>query len=372
MQNIQIETLTPVHIGSGIELQSNFEYLHFAEKNCLVVIDDQKVLKIIDEANINQWVACIEKKESLLALIRKRKSDLTPEDVAQRIIPLSTNGIVEQKTVREQLHSGNGQPLMPGSSIKGAIRTAIWAHLVRQNEKEVAKGQKLGRTRYDNRAQQDVIEYKDATLMGEFMGNNPNEDIMRLLQVGDALFDTTNCYRTDVANQKPQDESWALKPSILQYVEAIPAGKKTQARLSFQETLRQRARGLFNKNADLLQPEVLFDLINKHTRKLIADDLKFLEGKANSPLVYGDYIDTMNSMMDKIDMCGTKSCILRLGYGTGYRSMTGDWLDIFGDNEYYPIVGNIRNTHPTDILFPKTARFIAGGTPMGFIKLTFK
>jgi hypothetical protein len=52
--------------------------------------------------------------------------------------------------------------------------------------------------------------------------------------------------------------------------------------------------------------------------------------------------------------------------------LTGDWLDIFGDNEYYPIVGNIRPTHPTDILFPKTARFIAGGTPMGFIKLTFK
>jgi CRISPR-associated protein Csm5 len=329
MQNVEIETLTPVHIGSGIELQSNFEYLHFAAENCLVLIDEKKVLDIIGEDRINQWVACIEKKESLLALIRQRKPDLTPQDVAQRIIPLSTKGIVEQKTVREQLHSGNGQALMPGSSLKGALRTAVWAYLVRQNEKDVAKGHKLGRTRYDNRAQQDVIDYKDATLMGEFMGKNPNEDIMRLLQVGDATFETTICYRTDVANHKPQDESWALKPSILQYVEAIPAGKKTQSRLSFQETLRQRAQGLFNPNADLIQPDVLFDLVNKHTRKVIADDLKFLEGKANSPLVYGDYIDTMNGIMDKIDMCGTRSCILRLGYGTGYRSMTGDWLDIF-------------------------------------------
>jgi CRISPR type III-A-associated RAMP protein Csm5 len=188
MQNIEIETLTPVHIGSGIELQSNFEYLHFAAGNCLVLIDEKKVLDIIGEDRINQWVACIEKKESLFALIRQRKPDLTPEDVAQRIIPLSTKGIVEQKTVREQLHSGNEQALMPGSSLKGALRTAIWAYLIRQNDKKVAKGDTLGKTRYDNRAQQDVIDYKDATLMREFMGKDPNEDIMRLLQVGDATF----------------------------------------------------------------------------------------------------------------------------------------------------------------------------------------
>lgn len=371
MQNVQIETLTPVHIGSGTELQGNFEFLHFADENCIVIIDEAKVLKIIGEDNINQWVACIEKKESLLSLIRQRKRDVKPEDVAQRVIPLSRNGIIDKKTIREQLHTGTGQALMPGSSIKGALRTAVWAYLVRQNEESVAKGNKLGRKRFDNKTRTEQTDYKDATLMQEFMGRDSNEDIMRLLQVGDATFDATYCFRTDVANQQ-RDKSWSLKPEILQYVEAIPAGKKTQARLSFQETLRQRAQGFFNKNADLIQPETLFEIVNNHTRQVIENDLRYLEGKANYPIVYGDYIDTMNSILDKIDVCGSKTCILRLGYGTGYRSMTGDWLDILDDFQYNPLVKFIRPTHPHALLFPKTARFVTGGMPLGFIKLTLK
>ena len=371
MQNVQIETLTPVHIGSGVELQSNFEYLHFAEEQCVVLIDEKKVLDIIGEDNINQWVACVDKKESLLALIRQRKPNVKAEDVARRVIPLSMKGILEQKTIREQLHISNGQALMPGSSIKGALRTAVWAHLIRQNSDWVAKGDKLGPKRFDNKTQKERIDYKDAFLMQDFMGRDPNQDIMRLLQVGDAAFDVTQCYKTDVANQQ-RDKSWSLKPAIMQYVEAIPAGQKTVSRLRFQDTLKERAQNLFNDNADLIQPDALFDLVNNHTRQVINNDLDYLEGNANRPAAYGDYIDTMNSMVDKIDMCGNRSCILRLGYGTGYRSMTGDWLGIFDDKIFYPIVKAFRPTHPETLLFPKTARFATGGTPLGFIKLTLK
>ena len=52
MRTVQIETLSPVHVGSGVELQSNFEYLYFADENCLVVIDDAKVLDILGEDNL--------------------------------------------------------------------------------------------------------------------------------------------------------------------------------------------------------------------------------------------------------------------------------------------------------------------------------
>jgi hypothetical protein len=58
-----------------------------------------------------------------------------------------------------------------------------------------------------------------------------------------------------------------------------------------------------------------------------------------------------------------------MGYGTGYRTMTGDWLDILGDEDYYNLVSNVRPTHPEDIIFPKTVRFAATGEPLGFIRL---
>ena len=102
MRTVQIETLTPIHVGSGVELQSSFEYLHFKDENCLVIIDDAKVLDILGEENLPHWLACIEKKESLLKLLQTRKPNIKADDVATRRIPLSNKGIAEGKTVREQ------------------------------------------------------------------------------------------------------------------------------------------------------------------------------------------------------------------------------------------------------------------------------
>ena len=371
MRTVQIETLSPVHVGSGVELQSNFEYLHFDAENCLVTIDEAKVLDILGEENLSQWLACIEKKESLLQLLQTRKPHIKAEDVAARRIPVSKQGIGTGKTVREQLHSGNGKALVPGSSLKGALRTVLLTHIIRQNADDVAENLKIGVKKYDRKTNRERFDYNDTALMTEFMGKDPNTDIMRLLQVGDVLFEQTECVRTDVANQQ-RDKSWELKSSIAQYVETIPKGQKALFRINHATKLQKRAGQLFNKNADLTDIETLFGLVNNHTQKLVETDLSYWEKKANSPTVLSGYIETMNHILDLVTACDTQECILRLGYGTGYRTMTGDWHDILYDDDYYDLVKHIRTTHPETLLFPKTTRFTASGEPLGFVRLRLK
>jgi len=105
--NLSLTTLTPVHIGTGRDLQGSTEYLWFDQNNEAVVLDDEKVLNILGEEQMSQWIACIDKGEPLMPLLRQRKPDLVPMDVARRRMPLQGGRINERKAIREQLHSAN-------------------------------------------------------------------------------------------------------------------------------------------------------------------------------------------------------------------------------------------------------------------------
>ena len=52
--------------------------------------------------------------------------------------------------------------------------------------------------------------------------------------------------------------------------------------------------------------------------------------------------------------------------------MTGDWHINMTDDDYYDLVAALRPTHDETIQYPKTTRMIAGGEPLGFIKLTLQ
>ena len=136
MNNVLIETLTPLHVGSGRILQSNTEYLYFDSSREISVIDETKILSIIGEENIDIWVNVIEKNQNLLDYLRNRSPNLTPQETHRRIMRLrgNSNPAQGQNGIREHLFSGNGQALLAGSSLKGAIRTAFFNHVVFSNK----------------------------------------------------------------------------------------------------------------------------------------------------------------------------------------------------------------------------------------------
>jgi len=364
---VTITALTPIHIGTGRELQGNNEYLWFDDTRQAVAIDEEAVLGIIGEENIGQWVSCIENQQSLMQLLRQRNSNLKAGDVAKRVIDSGGTVMFEQKALREQLHSGNGQPIIPGSSLKGSIRTAVWATIIRQHPELVKNEGNLGNT--DNRGN---LQFKDGLLAQKVFGKDPNHDIFRLIQVGDAAFEHTKCYLTEVANFSPSKNEWILDKDIQTQVEAIPAGQESSLTFRYNETMEKSARdiNLFNGYASLLRPEKLFPSINAHTRQLIESEIKYWRGDGGMPQSIGGFVDEMEKILQTIQTSNANTCILRLGYGTGFRNMTGDWHINLSDDDYYDLVKQVRPTHPEALVFPKTTRFVSGGVPMGFLKLT--
>ncbi|MEM9824864.1 MAG: hypothetical protein AAF985_27515, partial [Bacteroidota bacterium] len=55
---LSIQTLSPIHIGSGQELLPGTEYLAFQEENVVAVVAPEKVLKALNgHEYIDQWVS---------------------------------------------------------------------------------------------------------------------------------------------------------------------------------------------------------------------------------------------------------------------------------------------------------------------------
>ena len=358
MSKIKIKTLTPIHVGSGTELQGNFEYLYFKNERKVAVVDAEKVLRILGEDNLPQWIACIDNNQKLLPVLEQRSKNLRASDVAEREIPLS---VATDKPIRAQIHSGNGKPILPGSSIKGAIRTTVWASTILENTKLVKDPRNLKNFKG---------VWNDENVAKTIFGSDPNHDIFRLLQIGDIEFSSTEAFRTDVINKYGKD--WRLKQEITQFVEAIPANSASTFRINHNDLLLKRTpNDYFNRNKQKLELDQLFPLINAHTGRLVDDEIDYWDDNQGNPDALGDYVDEMQRISDIINSCAANECVLRMGWGSGFRSMTGDWHGAMNEEDYSRLVKSIRPKHPEDLVFPKTTRFVTGGMPLGFIKMSF-
>jgi hypothetical protein len=68
-------------------------------------------------------------------------------------------------------------------------------------------------------------------------------------------------------------------------------------------------------------------------------------------------------------------CLLRLGFGTGYRNMTGDWVKyLVQDNDLYDDVATAtrRTSRYNDMPLPKSRKIMFDGVLPGYVKLSFQ
>lgn len=373
MAKATIQALTPLHIGSGNSYQGNFDYIWFQQEQAVAVLDEERVLRVLGKDNLSQWISCIDNKEPLLRLLQQRKSNLQSADVSKRLIPVLPNGLQDGKEIREQVHSGNGDPIVPGSSLKGAFKTVIWAHLMHQHPNLAKERNYLGVSKFNRKSNREEFEFEDSKLQRQFFGKDPNHDIFRLFLAGDAHFQSTACCKTEVINLGYDD--WKIKDQITQYVEVIPTGQSASMELNFGTSmharLERRLNEYFNnKNKDLLQAETLFKLANEHSLRLIEADIDYWEQDQGGPTVLGTYLEDINSLLAQVKACHSNECIIRMGWGTGNRTMTGSWYGLLDDDYYYDLIKSMRPRHDENIVFPKTMRLVAGGTPLGYVKLT--
>jgi CRISPR-associated protein Csm5 len=316
---LKITVLTPLHIGNGREMLRGYD---FAEKygelwrfdeNALLEtqnIDDPKIVEQLSKAKPADLITDDREYKDGSALFRYH----IPGEVR-----------ADQGRVREFIKNVYDQPYLPGSSLKGALRTAIGWWEWGQKQK-VAQETDLFQLTGKKKKKEFVASDYELDIFGrkpnDAPGSHPNYDLMRSLQVSDSQpLEPDALHVTNVTVFRKS----GTQPKInrITSLEVLPT------KLSFSTTLKldivlfsqwAKNNGLNLGNASRVTNFV--QICRAYTRQRIATEQEYYR-RNNFPatslaLAFYDQLARIENQLAE------NAFWLQLGWGTGWDGKTFD------------------------------------------------
>ena len=367
MSKMKLETITALHIGSGDMLQKDSDFvfgIDTEERSVVYVINPRKVLALIGEENVDAWTVAIENGRSTEDIVKLYAPKATITDYSLHTIDMKMSRPAQQ--IKEFIRDGFDRPYIPGSSIKGAIRTAVLSSIAQaMNETDFLKNVKNKGYITPN------------TLEAKVFGKNPNNDVFRYVRVSDAF---ATGYRTAVCNmvninERKEKSFWDISKQMA--TEVLLPGAEVNFSLVLKQPER-RPKDMPAAPKALCSIDALLDVINNHTRTLLADEIDIWESKnvdSQSEEKVNSYIEQLKDLLNAANECqGKHSAVMRIGHGSGWRFITGAWTERLSDNDFDAIVNKARPGNMkryADYDFPKSRRLEEDECePLGFVKIT--
>jgi CRISPR-associated protein Csm5 len=360
-----LEILTPTQSGSGAE---RFKELDFIDRaSDVFVVDQVQSFNAVASGNMAL--------DTLLAS-GSRLSDLVQaagQDFGYRLPWLASKSKVPDK-FREQLKDAMNRPYLPGSALKGAIRTALiaqWLRSAMQSEAVIKHLKDLLPKRDRGRALNPKSASKN--LMEALTGKDAKQDIFRPFKVKDTLFADTDLRLADIRwlnenrwrsmSQRRSFDKWIDADGI--YAEVLQPHALGLVTLQWDSFLQSnpcwQQQGTI---ANILPNDfaVLREQLNKHANYRLDREIEFYRGQ-NKPTPENE-CKRIKTMIDS----DTDATYLQLAWGSGWRGMTGDWAS----EEQVKSFRELFNLGRMGKSFPKTRRLAVSGEPkypLGWIRL---
>lgn len=303
MFDVDVRTLTPLHIGTGRELLKDYDFAVKGGRTYRLNED-----AILDEKETTDAAAA--------ALLARTPPAQLVEDVlglpaGAALVRYSLLGVPraqgEGARLREQIKTAYDEVYLPGSSVKGALRTSLLRALWAQKEMKPATAE------LDRRA-----KFAAQPIEKALMGRDPNHDLLRALQVSDSAPRRTvpmMVLNARVVTRRGigADERGSAPIEM----EAIPSEQTFRLSVRVDQQLfgpwAQRAE-LPAGGLNLL--EQLPALVQQHAAASIAIEQKWFEGLPGGAAVAAWYAELGGLRL------GNRRCLMQLGWGTGWESKT--------------------------------------------------
>ncbi|TKK65851.1 type III-A CRISPR-associated RAMP protein Csm5 [Ilyomonas limi] len=377
MAKATFTTLTPVHVGSGQTLRKGFDFIQ--EGNKIGFLDIDKIVNLIGSDSIPQLSAAIEKGEPLGEFLRKGRGfkNYKLEDICVRIAE-AVNVSANTTELKEHYRVSIKGACIPGSSLKGAIKTAIWESLATDDFLNALKRTDFGFP----------PKWKDATVDKKLFGQNANEKSTRFLKVGDCHFTDIPTQICEVGIYNAYRKSWDFKNGNSFLAEVIPAHSTAQTEIKLDRLLlkcnieRYGEKWQATDTSFITEDIHLFcERINTYTKTLINWEFMDLENNGFDREKEGErMLDTLNSVykqIEEIEKKQSNETILRVGGSSGWKFTTGGWITKpavpISDEDYLQLRRTIQKRDYSNMDFwPKTRKMTIGGIALGFVKISFK
>lgn len=346
----KITVLSPVHVGSGAgELLAGYDFV--ADNQFIHVIDHERMFQ---EASEEAWQG--KDLDVRIPRLLSKEQYRTCSRYSMR----NPGGTVDK--IVEHIKDSRYCPYIPGSSLKGAIRTGLAYAMMKEG---VTKMQARDMGRDPRRA----ASYMESKLFGA----NPNRDMMRALQVVDTPGVQDGAALSDISLYTIRDRGRQEKlepkgPGYSFTMEVIPAGTELEFPVKLDSHLLRddvSQKLSFGTRKKWLQEFPRH--CNTFAEELIRLEINFYK-YFGLPRIASFYTG-LESKLSAVER--DKQFLLQIAWGTGWSAKTvGEALD----NEVLAAaMENFRLGKRNYDIFPKTRRLVVRGnvpeTPMGWIRV---
>ncbi len=302
---VQVSTLTPLHIGSGVELLNQYDYAIY--KGYTWRIHHDRLLEAQKIEDPRQLAIIAERPPQELLEDGDYRPDSPFFRYALKGTPRATG---EGAVLREQIKDVYDRPYLPGSSLKGALRTALAAGLWKRHGLRLEVN-RLGRS----------PKFAAQELERSLLGKNPNHDLLRALQVSDSQ--PLGAESLMVVNARVINRGGALGSPI--EMEAIRPDVTFDLTIKVDTALFSgwaKAKGLNFTAEDALRS--LPQMVNQRALEQVRREQAWFGRIPNAGRVTSFYESLLKSQLQPNQM------LLCLGWGTGWESKTFG-AQMFGD-----------------------------------------
>ena len=302
-------------------------------------------------------------------------SDLREPSLSNRrpLVRYPLDGAPATDEIYAQVKDGMDRPYLPGSSLKGAIRSALAWDLVDQQD-VLGKVELREAKKADDRIDRDLFLGRATQQM-----NSTVRDVMRLLRISDS----TPLATPPTLLQVAMLGSSSQRNTRLD-VEAMPEGAEVRAtlqieRYGLESSVASRVID-FSDWRTRFTPEALAASCRRRAAVLIRGEQDYFASFPQAAELTRFY-DQLASQLANLD---ARSCMLPVGWGAGWRSKTlDDRLRGVGadDQLFADIVRRFRlKKHKSDTFrpgmrFPDSRKVVLFGErparPLGWVQISF-
>lgn len=360
-----LEVLTPIHVGSGQQLMPS-EYLLDNKNRKFFRINMGRLFQSPD-FDFETYISLINRGHFYLGdrYLEAGISNTDYElDATGSINELSLNVGRASGFVLEFIKEG-GKPYLPGSSLKGSLRSLVVRYIIRNN-----------RRRYEDTLDRQLQEMAErrrrvraeffSTPAEQALTGKPNNSVFRTLQIGDSLPISFNdmclSYVKVISQSGNAGFRWKDLGSRINlnrcekataiFFEAIKPGTRVTGRVRMDDFLFNEdvARLLhFNRNG-LEAMSDLANTCNAEAREVINGEIKFFR-----EVNFSQGVTENERLLCMLSDLKSDEFLLPLAWGTGYRNKAA------GETINPHLFGRIRGAFRLgrdNMLFPKSRKIV--------------
>lgn len=370
--NCEAKVLSPIHVGSG-EKYTASEYVKAKAKT-----KKGTILDIVKRIDVSKYYIDLDedKKDKFLMDLSNPNFDLGSFDkkisndfMKYRAINKSKSNISPNQEITESIKTLD-KSYLPGSSIKGAIKSAILYALIDDDAVDTIAHKIL---RNNGRVQnREYANFLSDLFSTRSIRNSAQADIMKFLQVTDSST-IKSPYIYDIltvmaAFRKGHHEYYSrnrkTRAPTLSFLETIPAGSKLTFDIinGYSKLIHRRD---FENKKQLIDIDNIKKSIFIFSKSLINNELEFADD-------YG--IDSLYKFYSRIEKSNTMDTpMLKIGAGSGYLATTVNLKIKKYDPYLYDKIADGTRGKNYEYEFPKSRKITQnGGNPLGWVQLSFK